>query len=60
MKKYKINKKKCIGCGACISSCPYGAISMDVDGKVLIDDDKCKGCGKCASFCPFNAIDKLT
>ena len=47
MKKFKINKLKCAGCGACIRVCPYGAIKIGEDGKAVIDEKKCQGCGKC-------------
>ncbi len=52
----KIEKSKCIGCGACISICPNQAISIDSnDGKAIIDETKCINCGACASICPVAA-----
>ena len=51
-----IDEKKCIGCGACASICPVGAIKL-VNGKAKIDPKKCIKCGSCASFCPVAAID---
>ena len=56
MVKFKINKLKCAGCGACIKACPYRAISIKEDGKAVIDIKKCQGCGECKEICPFNAI----
>lgn len=56
MKKYKIDKSKCAGCGACINFCPYNAIKIGNDGKAEIDENKCRQCGKCMESCPFNAI----
>jgi formate hydrogenlyase subunit 6/NADH:ubiquinone oxidoreductase subunit I len=29
MKKYKINKKKCIGCGQCQEICPENAVEEE-------------------------------
>jgi len=52
----KIDKSKCVGCGACAKLCPYGAIKIENDGKAHIDQNKCKGCGKCKKICPFDAI----
>lgn len=50
-----VDEKKCIGCGACASICPVGAIKL-VNGKAKIDQKKCIKCGSCAQFCPVAAI----
>ena len=49
-----INKELCIGCGVCISSCPFNALEM-VDGKVEVNAN-CKVCKICINQCPVNAI----
>ncbi len=54
---YTIVSSNCVGCGACPSSCPKNAISME-DGKAVIDASLCVGCGKCVSACNFEAIVK--
>jgi anaerobic carbon-monoxide dehydrogenase iron sulfur subunit len=45
----------CNLCGACVESCPSGALSR---GKeiILLDSDKCTSCGICASLCPSQVI----
>ena len=52
----KVDKDKCLGCGACVSMCPVGAIAMK-GGRAQIDKKKCINCGTCASICPVGAID---
>ena len=47
----------CVGCGACESQCPVGAISMG-DGKMEIDPNTCINCGSCAGCCPVGAIEE--
>lgn len=51
----KVNRDKCLGCGACASMCPVNAISMK-GGKAEIDKKKCIKCGTCMQICPVNAI----
>lgn len=54
-----VNERKCMGCGACISSCTYGALDF-VDTrqgkKAGVNPVLCKGCGLCNSKCPTGAI----
>ncbi|MDA3971592.1 MAG: FAD-dependent oxidoreductase [Desulfobulbaceae bacterium] len=55
-----IDKETCIGCGICVSMCPYNAIKMlkiDKKRKAETVPASCKGCGICASRCPTFAID---
>lgn len=54
---YKIDKGRCLSCGACADQCPVGAISEDFDSKFKIDPDCCIHCGGCAGVCPASAID---
>ncbi|KAF0188423.1 MAG: 4Fe-4S [Desulfobulbaceae bacterium] len=54
-----VEQDKCIGCGLCVSLCPYGAIVMQkVDGKRKAEtiSASCKACGICAAHCPTFAI----
>jgi len=45
---------KCIGCGVCEESCPFGAISV-VDGCAVVDDT-CTLCGTCVDGCEPEAL----
>ncbi|MGI6224741.1 MAG: FAD-binding protein [Peptococcales bacterium] len=50
----KIFEDKCIGCGVCINTCPFGAITMEA-GKAVITDS-CTSCGACVDVCAVKAI----
>lgn len=51
-----IDKDHCTGCGACLSSCPKSAISMQTDEEgfdyPVISQDACINCGLCQKVCP--------
>ncbi len=62
-----VNEAKCIGCGTCVSVCPYNAPSLQevtvkaeevtyTTKKSRINPAACKGCGSCAAACPAGAI----
>lgn len=46
--------EECIGCGSCISNCPFEAIVMQ-QGKAFITDS-CTQCGACIDTCPLGTI----
>jgi len=50
-----VDKKRCMGCGACIDACEYGAIELQAK-KAIVNPVLCKGCGLCNSLCPTGAI----
>ncbi|OPY87072.1 MAG: Acryloyl-CoA reductase electron transfer subunit beta [Syntrophaceae bacterium PtaU1.Bin231] len=50
----KIDKEKCLGCGACIDACPYGALDLVDD--VVVVNEKCTACGACIDACPVMAL----
>ncbi len=55
-----VRQAACDGCGDCVASCPFGAISLSgSDGTALaaIEAAACKGCGACTPVCPTGAID---
>jgi heterodisulfide reductase subunit A len=55
----EVDEKKCMGCGACISACTYGAIEFydtRQGKKAMVNPVICKGDGLCNAKCPTGAI----
>lgn len=50
-----IDYGKCINCKACVYACPYGAITLGSDGRV-IKCDLCKGDPACVKVCNYGAL----
>jgi pyruvate formate lyase activating enzyme len=44
----------CVGCGACVSACPEGCVSLR-GGVAWTDRHACVGCGRCVAACPAQA-----
>jgi len=49
-----VDQSICIGCEACVDSCPTEAIVME-NGKAKVTD-ACVDCGACVDECPVQAI----
>ncbi len=52
-----IDRRKCVGCRACIQVCPFGALSIDKDKKAVVDMSVCSLCGACIEVCKFDAME---
>ena len=55
MAKAVVSADSCVGCEACVPSCPVEAIVMD-GGKAGINADACIECGSCVPACPVGSI----
>ncbi len=53
----KVNTDKCVGCEACLDSCPYDSIVMQ--GDVAFISETCQLCRACLSECPEGAISEV-
>ena len=51
-----VNQGLCVGCLACVRSCPFGIPQMDARHRSQIDPALCLGCGICPAVCPAGAI----
>jgi anaerobic carbon-monoxide dehydrogenase iron sulfur subunit len=52
-----IDKKKCVGCLACVAVCPIGAMRWFPGQQIPF---KCIACGACARACPKAALEIAT
>ncbi len=54
-----VNEKQCMGCGACVEVCTYGALELKETKqgkKCVVNPVLCKGDGLCNTKCPTGAI----
>jgi len=51
-----LNPEKCIGCRACVSACPFGAMKIDPKTGQTCKCDLCSGDPECAKACKQGAL----
>jgi len=53
--KVQVIPNKCIGCGECVISCFYDAITVE-GTEAFVDQEKCDICGMCVEKCPVSCL----
>jgi ferredoxin len=53
--EWKIDRKKCLACGACVAVCPFLAVEL-TNNQIVNNKEKCTACGICSRVCPVKAI----
>ena len=51
----QINAGECVSCGACVDTCPAGALELGAES-VEVDEGACVDCGACVDACPVSAL----
>ena len=54
-----VNEDTCSGCGICVATCRYDAISLYEKNKhrsARVDHDVCEKCGACVAACPSGSM----
>ena len=57
LSRVMVNQDKCIGCRACVTVCPFGAMSFNVIDRKVFKCDSCDGDPQCVRFCDMKAVD---
>lgn len=54
----RVDEEECLGCGACESACPTGAVSQRISFPVAYEVDPllCNDCGRCLVVCPVEGL----
>jgi len=50
----RVDENLCTGCGECLDSCQFNALS--VNGVAKVQEIRCAGCGVCVQFCQQGAL----
>ena len=59
MNRVLIDRQKCVGCGMCVSACPFGAMRVYKNKSKSYKCDLCSGDPQCVKICEPNALEYL-
>lgn len=51
----QVNDALCVGCGVCVETCPFEALSLRA-GVAVVNGEACMGCGVCVPACRQDAL----
>ena len=51
-----VDKKKCNGCGLCVSVCYCNALVLVCGVVTVVETEECGWCTECEAVCPTGAI----
>jgi len=51
-----VDKEKCLGCGMCVTACPFGYMHLDESLRKATKCDLCGGNPKCVQMCMARAL----
>ncbi len=49
-------EEKCVNCGACTAVCPSGALFMNSEHYLELNQEACLICNACVAACPMRAL----
>ena len=52
----RIDHERCMGCGECVTACPFGAIYIPAGENIPISCDLCGGDPQCVTYCPREVL----
>jgi hypothetical protein len=52
----KVHTSNCVGCGRCVEVCAPGALALNEDGVVVLDQAACTGCANCIQACKHGCL----
>ncbi|MBD3186111.1 4Fe-4S dicluster domain-containing protein [Candidatus Bathyarchaeota archaeon] len=51
-----VDENECIECGQCTAMCVYGALDLDENFSLIVNQDNCTGCRSCIDACVRRCI----